>query len=180
MRTKKCDLEKVYNVVNTFMVSSAFFSILRRQIFFPKDIAMAGAGQFPCEVCEVENAEEMRLAEEVSQKEGIYPINYLYVLKDGVAKKKVHENEDFVPFIEVVEDAFTTFATDARPLLFPKMWERGTLTDIEVEQLSKEYLLEGLSILQLMLISVPLFEYFEKAREPLPSKSSSPRVYAVE
>lgn len=178
MRTKKVDLEKVYKVVNTFMVSSAFFNILRQQLFFPKNGVVSGDS--PYEVCEVIDVEEMRRIEKLSEEAGIDVQNYLYVLKDGVAKKKVHENDDFVPFVNVVEDAFTTFAMDTRPLLFPKMWEKGFFTDIEVEQISKEYILEGLCVLQLILFSIPLSEYFEKAREPLPPTPPVPRVYAFQ
>lgn len=161
------DLEKVYSVVNTFMVSTAFFDILRRKLFFPEDISSIykGAPQFI--VCEVENEEEFKRMEALSQKTGTYLWDYLYVLRDGTEDHTVHGIMDFIPFRNLVLDAFETFAQDSIPLVFPEMWRTNgekTFSDNVCKEVSHEFILEGSLILQLTMCSVPLSEFFAKAR----------------
>lgn len=160
------DLDKVFNLVNTFLVSSSFFDILRRQLFFPENIHSIHSQTFS--VREIESVEEMKRIERLAKQHGFYLTDYLFVLKDPSHKESVHPETDFIPFVNVVLASFRTFAQDSTPLIYPQMWKgkRAEKYSDEDRMLSSgELVADGMLILQLMLLSVPLSMFLAKAWE---------------
>ena len=115
------DLNKVFNLVNTFLVSSSFFDILRKQLFFPENIHSIHSQTFS--VREIESVDEMERIELLAKEYGFYPTDYLFVLKEPSQKESIHPETDFIPFSRVVLAAFRTFAQDSTPLIYPQMWK---------------------------------------------------------
>lgn len=160
------DLDKVFNLVNTFLVSSSFFDILRRQLFFPENIHSIHSQTFS--VREIESVDEMKRIERLAKQHGFYLTDYLFVLKDPSHKESIHPETDFVPFVNVVLASFRTFAQDSTPLIYPQMWKgkRAEKYSDEERMLSSgELVADGMLILQLMLLSIPLSMFLAKARE---------------
>ncbi|OUO24791.1 hypothetical protein [Eubacterium sp. An3] len=160
------DLDKVFNLVNTFLVSSSFFDILRKQLFFPENIHSIHSQTFS--VREIESVDEMERIELLAKKYGFYPTDYLFVLKDPSQKESIHPETDFIPFSRVVLAAFRTFAQDSTPLIYPQMWKgkkAEKYSDEERMLSSGELVADGMLVLQLMLLSIPLSMFLAKARE---------------
>lgn len=160
------DLDKVFSLVNTFLVSSSFFDILRKQLFFPENVRSIHTKMFS--VREIESVDEMERIEFLAKQNGFYPTDYLFVLREPLHKKNVHPETDFTPFVNVALAAFRKFAQDSTPLIYPQMWEgekSEKYSDKDRMLSSGELVADGMLVLQLMLLSIPLSVFFAKARE---------------
>ncbi len=161
------DLEKVYAAVNTFMVSSSFFDILKRRLFFPENIMDIYKECYI--VKEIESVEELKDIEFLSKAAGVHPEEHLSVLKEGVKDREMYRTEDFVSFKSAVIESFEMFVKDAFPLLFPEVWKKENkekYTDEECEYIFLDFIFEGVLVLQLTLCSISLSEFYRKAQRP--------------
>ena len=91
------DLDKVFSLVNTFLVSSSFFDILRKQLFFPENVRSIHTKMFS--VREIESVDEMERIEFLAKQNGFYPTDYLFVLREPLHKKKTSIRKPILPLL---------------------------------------------------------------------------------
>ena len=76
------DLDKVFSLVNTFLVSSSFFDILRKQLFFPENVRSIHTKMFS--VREIESVDEMERIEFLAKQNGFLSYGLPFCVKGAI------------------------------------------------------------------------------------------------